>query len=154
MKGLKEQWDEFSLGVKIISVIIVCCIGLTIVGGIIGALSPDANTSQQMLSNLVGNTSQGGDVIISDGELEVRISCPVEWSASIGDESKTNSYKGIGDSVIELDPDEYDVVAAAVQKTTSGNDELKVQLIKDNIVLDENSTTNDFGVVTVSTTVK
>ena len=43
MRGLKEQWDEFSLGVKIISVLIVCCVGLSIVGGIIGAFSTDVN---------------------------------------------------------------------------------------------------------------
>ncbi len=153
MRGLKEQWAEFSLGVKIISVLIVCCVGLFIVGGIIGALSPDANTSQQMLTDLTGDSSDG-DVIISDGELEIRISCPVGWSASIGNQSVSEPYSGTGDAVIEFDPDKYDVIAAAVQKTDAGNDELKVQFVKDGKVVDEASTTNEYGVVTVSTTVK
>ena len=158
MRGLKEQWDEFSLGVKIISVLIVCCVGLSVVGGIIGALSPDANTSDLMLTdltdNITGSDSKGGDVIVSDGELEVRISCPVSWSASIGNQTTSESYDGTGDAVIEFDPDKYDVIAAAVQKTDSGNDELKVQIVKDGKVVDEESTTNEYGVVTVSTTVK
>lgn len=159
MRGFKEQWDEFSLGLKIFSVILICCVGLAVVGGIIGLLTPDANTPQQTLTGFADNltgakNSSGGDVIVSDGELEIRISCPVKWSASIGDKSTSTMYDGTGDAVIEVNPDKYDVIAAAVQKTNAGKEKLKVQIVKDGKVVDEGTTTEDYGVVTVSATVK
>lgn len=159
MRGIKEQWDEFSLGLKIFSIILICCVGLSIVGGIIGALTPDANTSQQVLTDIASNltnatNSSGGDVIVSDGELEVRIFCPVKWSASIGDQNTSTMYDGTGDAVIEVDAKEYDVIAAAVQKKTAGNDQLKVQIVNKGKVVDVETTTEDYGVVTVSATVK
>ena len=122
-------------------------------------MTPDANTSQQILANLTdnmksGSNSSGGDVIVSDGELEVRIICPVGWSASMGGKDNSTHYEGTGDAVIEFDPADYDVLAAAVQKTTGGNDKLKVQIVKDGKVVDEESTTDAYGVVSVSTTVK
>lgn len=72
------------------------------------------------------------------------------WSASIGDTDTTVQHEGTGSKVINIDESRYDTIAAAVQKKTSGNDKLKVEIIKDGKVLDSKSTTKDYGVVTVS----
>ena len=89
----------------------------------------------------------------SDDEgVQIKISYPGEWSASVGDESRSTSYKGTGDDVIKIDSSKYDVIAAAVQKTDGGSDKLKVKIIRDGDTLDSESTTEDFGVVTVSAT--
>ena len=43
--SLSDKWNSSSTGKKIVSIIVVCCIGLFIIGLIGSALSPDANTS-------------------------------------------------------------------------------------------------------------
>lgn len=88
-----------------------------------------------------------------DSGVQIKISYPGEWSASVGDQDTTTSYKGTGDDVINVDDSKYDVIAAAVQKTDGSSDKLKVKIIKDGDTLDSESTTEDFGVVTVSATI-
>ena len=87
-----------------------------------------------------------------DGGVQIEISYPGEWSASVGDESTSTSYSGTGDDVIKIDDSKYDVIAAAVQKTDGSSDKLKVKIIRGGDTLDSESTTEDFGVVTVSAT--
>lgn len=41
-----DDWKEWSTGKKVISIILVCCIGLIIIGAIGGFLFPDLNTSE------------------------------------------------------------------------------------------------------------
>ena len=88
----------------------------------------------------------------NDSGLIIKITCPSEWSASFGDSEDSTTYKGTGDETIELSKTRYDVLAAAVQKTKGNSDKLKVEIIKDGKVLDSDSTTKEYGVVTVSAT--
>lgn len=44
--GLMDKWNSFSNGKKAISIIGVCCVGLLIIGLIVGMGSPDKNTQQ------------------------------------------------------------------------------------------------------------
>ena len=43
--SISDKWNSFSTEKKIVSIIVVCCIGLFIIGLIGSVLSPDANTS-------------------------------------------------------------------------------------------------------------
>lgn len=43
-----DDWKEWSTGKKAISIIIVCCIGLLIIGVIVGIIFPDLNTSNRV----------------------------------------------------------------------------------------------------------
>lgn len=88
----------------------------------------------------------------NDSGLIIKITCPSEWSASFGDSEDSTTYQGTGDETIELSNTRYDVLAAAVQKTKGNSDKLKVEIIKDGKVLDSDSTTKEYGVVTVSAT--
>lgn len=88
----------------------------------------------------------------NDEGLQIKITYPGEWSASIGDQKDSTSYTGTGDEVIDIGESRYDVLAAAVQKTKSDSDKLEVEIIKDGKVLDSDSTTKEYGVVTVSAT--
>ncbi|WP_295112445.1 zinc ribbon domain-containing protein [uncultured Methanobrevibacter sp.] len=133
---------------KVIAVILICVVALfALVGAII--LSPEPDYSPQLTNGLSGDII-GGDV--EDYDVQIKIICPVEWSASIGDENTSTHYEGTGNRTINIDSDDYEVIAAAVQKTKSGSDNLKVQIIKDGKVVDTESTTKDYGVVTVSAT--
>ena len=114
----------------------------------VAQVASDDDVDSGLVSN-VGNIN----TVSSDEGLQIRISCPVDWSASVGDGDASTMYEGTGDEVIEIDESQYDVIAAAVQKKTSGSDKLEVQIIKDGNVVDDESTTKDYGVVTVSTTI-
>ncbi|MDO5859763.1 hypothetical protein [Methanobrevibacter sp.] len=151
MKGIIEQWNEFSTGLKVISLIMVCCIGLAIIGGIIGALMPDANTSQQMLlNNLDDNNMLGGNLASSDKDIKVKITCPVSWSASISDGNSTDTYEGTGNEVITMNRSDYSALAVAAHKKTSGSDQLKIEIIKDGDVYARKATTSN-NVISAST---
>lgn len=133
---------------KHILIIVVFLIALIAAGALaVATVSTELESAGSLVSD-VADTS----TISSDDGLEIRITCPTEWSASIGDGDTSTMYEGSGDDVIEVDTSQYDVVAAAVQKTTTGSDKLKVEMIKDGEVVDKESTTDDYGVVTVSTT--
>ncbi|MCC7554361.1 MAG: hypothetical protein KO202_07740 [Methanobacteriaceae archaeon] len=54
--GFMDDFKEWSTAKKAISIIAVCCVGLIIVFGIIGALSPDANTQTTNNSNNEDNS--------------------------------------------------------------------------------------------------
>ena len=43
--SISDKWNSFSTGKKIVSIIVLCCIGLFVIGLIGSVLSPDANTS-------------------------------------------------------------------------------------------------------------
>lgn len=44
-RSILDDWNNFSIGKKFIVAIVICCIGLLIMGFIGSILSPDANTS-------------------------------------------------------------------------------------------------------------
>ena len=105
----------------------------------------------------VSSTGFADDVIIEDISstngnegVQIKITYPGEWMASVGDESTGTTYTGTGDEVIQIYEPGYDVIAAAVQKQDGSSDKLKVQIIRDGKVLDSESTSKEYGVVTVS----
>lgn len=127
-----------------IAIVIICIVGLLALGSAI-VLSPDDDMSQQFISD---------DSLSGSSDLQIKITCPTEWSASIGDEDSSTHYEGTGNKIIYYDSHDYDVIAAVVQKTKSGSDNLKVEIIKNGKTLDMESTNKDFGVATVSATLK
>lgn len=101
-------------------------------------------------------TGLADDVIIEDasgstgdGSVQIKITYPGEWSATVGDESTSISYSGTGNDAIKIDESKYEVIAAAVQKMDGSSDKLKVQIIKDGDVLDSKSTSEKYGLVSV-----
>lgn len=49
--SISDKWNSFSTGKKIIVAIVVCCIGLYILGAIGSILSPDVNTSSSSVDD-------------------------------------------------------------------------------------------------------
>lgn len=140
-----DDWKEWSTAKKAISIIAVCCVGLIIIGIIGGGLSSDKNTASNDGSNNNANTEQPKGV-------QVKIITEGSWSGSIGDAGSQSTYDGTGDDTIDLG-DAKSIVSAAIQKKDSGSSELKVQILKDGKVLEESSTTGEYGVVSVSATI-
>ena len=144
-----DDWKEWSTAKKAISIIGVCCIGILIIAALGGGLSQDKNTApannnnNNNNNNAQANQAKGVQVhIISDGS----------WSGSIGDAGSQSTYDGDGEKTIDL-PDAKSVVSAAIQKKSDDSSELKVEILKDGKVIKDGSTSGQYGVVTVSTTI-
>ena len=142
-----DDWKEWSTAKKAISIIVVCCIGVLIIAIIGGGLSSDKNTAPTTkdTTNNANNTAQAKGV-------QIHIMSNGEWSGSIGDAGSQSSYDGSGEDTVDLG-NAKSVVSAVIQKKTADSSELKVEILKDGKVLKEGSTTAEYGVVTVSTTV-
>lgn len=146
-----DDWKEWSTPKKAISIIAVCCVAIFIIAMIGGAMSPDKNTAPTTTSNNSAPSDNNNNVEPEKG-VQVKIITEGSWSGSIGDASSQSTYDGSGDDTIKLD-DANSVVSAAIQKGSADSSELKVQIIKDGEVIKEGSTTGEYGMVTVSTTI-
>ena len=140
-----DDWKEWITAKKAISIIAVCCVAVFILAMIGGGTTPDTNTATTTDDSTNDTVEQPKGVqvhIISDGS----------WSGSIGDLGGQSTYDGSGEDTIDLG-DAESVVSAAIQKQTGDSSELKVEIIKDGKVIKEGSTTAEYGVVSVSTSV-
>lgn len=156
-----DEWKAWSTPKKAISIIVVCCIGLIIVGAIVGALSPDQNTvSTPSSSDSDDNSNQASTPSSSDSDdnseqasgVQIRIIYDGSWQGAAGSENSMNSISGSGDETIDMDNDAR-IISANAQKTDSGSGTLTIQILKDGKVIEESSTDAEYGVASVSATV-
>lgn len=164
--SIVDTWSSFSTGKKIISIIVVCCIGLFIMGLIGSIVSPDANTSsydsnsvddaesQQIKEDLKVNypdddSSSDSNDGVGDSSLQVKVIYSGSWDGAVGTVDSTNSVSGSGTTVLNIDGSSWDMCSAVIQKKDSGSGKLTVQIIKDGNVKKEGSTTSSYGVVSV-----
>lgn len=135
--GFIDDFKEWSTLKKVASVFVVCCIGLIIIGVLLGGSTSDVNTSSS------NDTAQASGV-------QVKIIYEGSWSGNIATAGASSSYDGTGDETIDVNASSFDIVSAVIQKTDSDSSELKVQIIKDGKVVKESSTSAEYGVVSVS----
>lgn len=147
-----DDWKEWSTAKKAISIIAVCCVGLIIIGALMGGMSQDKNTAPAQNNNAANNNNAADSNANQAKGVQVHIICEGSWSGAIGDISSQSTYDGSGEDTIDL-KDAKGVVSAAIQKKSGDSSELKVEIIKDGKVIKEGSTTAEYGVVTVSESV-
>jgi hypothetical protein len=101
-------------------------------------------------------TSEDGIQTASDGgsgsaesTFEVRISYSGEWQASIGQGGSIRSVDGSGTETFTVDG-EPSVISANAQKQDDSSDTLTVQILEDGAVVEETSTSAEYGVAQVS----
>lgn len=163
--------ESLSRGKATAITVIALVIAIVAFAAFVSSAAIEETSSTGLADNIISNDISNGDDIITDADdssksnddtssssknddegVQIKISYPGKWSASVGDESHSTSYEGTGDDIIKIDEGKYDVIAAAVQKTDGSSDKLKVKIIRNGDTLDSESTTEDFGVVTVSAT--
>ena len=86
----------------------------------------------------------------------VEIDYPGEWSGSISNLATTRTVEGEGPDQLEVElDDEFDVVSAIIQKIVPGDDEreLTVRIVIDDEVVLEESTTVEYGLVSLRVSV-
>lgn len=106
--------------------------------------------SDESGENTASDSSDSADETeSSDAGIEVRISYSGDWSGSVGGDGTSSSVEGSGDETIPIDGDPA-TVAATIQKQDDSSDELTVAILEDGEVIVEESTTAEYGVVSVS----
>ena len=88
LDSLADKWNGFTTGKKIISIIVLCCIGLLIIGLIGSVLSPDANTSSDTYNSDVSDSSS------YDSDVSDSSSSGSSSSSSDDDYSYSSSSNG------------------------------------------------------------
>lgn len=155
LSDIPEDFKNASTGKQILAVLLCCCIGLTLFGAIGGLIFPDLNTDDSYDDydygdDIISSDSSLSDDGIGDSDIQIRVTCDGDWQGSVGVGSSQASYSGSGDKLINLDGDSSDIVAAAIQKQDSGDGKLKVEIIKDGKVVKDDSTTSEYGVVSLA----
>lgn len=149
-----DDWKEWSTAKKAISIIAVCCVGILIIGIIGGGLSSDKNTSPTTGSDTSDSSTNDAkeDTVEQAKGVQVHIITDGSWSGSVGDIDGQSTYDGSGEDTIDLG-DADSIVSVVIQKKSGGSSELKVEILKDGKVIKDGSTTAEYGVVTVSTSI-
>lgn len=135
-----DTWKEWGKGKKIASILGVCCILIIIVAVLGGFGSSDVNTSSSSSSD-----SSQADV----PALQLKVITDGEWDGSVLVGSTSKSIDGSGTETIALDGSSFDMVSATIQKKSGGSDDLTVQIIKNGEVKKEESTSAEYGVVSI-----
>lgn len=80
--------------------------------------------------------------------LQVKVIYPGKWTGTIYD-SSTRSISGTGTKTFDIE-NEYSRIDVSATKKDGSNEELTVQILKNGIVMEESSTTAEYGYASVS----
>lgn len=99
------------------------------------------NTNNDTNSQSTSSSSSSGTVL-------VKIITSGNWSGSVGDGSTSKTIEGKGN--YQQDMGSAQTVSANIQKQTNSSDTLTVQILQNGKVIKQESTSAQYGVVTVS----
>lgn len=85
----------------------------------------------------------------SSRSIEVKVIYDGSWQGAVGTAEGTRSVDGTGTSTFAVD-ESANVVSANAQKQDDSNQRLTIQIIVDEVVIAERSTTSEYGVAQVS----
>jgi hypothetical protein len=94
-----DEWKEWSTTKKVLSIVVVCCIGLIIVGAIMGTFSPDKNTSPTTYtSSDSGNNNAAVDTAVDNSSNNDSVSTDTEkvytdGTYKVGSDLPAGEYK-------------------------------------------------------------
>jgi hypothetical protein len=142
-----DDWKEWSTAKKAISIIAVCCVGLIIIGALMGGMSQDKNTAPAQNNNNAADNSAN-----QPKGVQVKITYDGEWQGALLEGSASNTISGSGEKTIDIKEDAH-YVSVNAQKMDGGSGTLSVQIIKDGKVLEETSTDAQYGLAQVSSSV-
>lgn len=103
--------------------------------------------SRLALSLMVLVVASASPGCIGGGVDHVKVIYAGSWSGSIGSESGSRSVEGVGDQVLDVSGS---IVSAVIQKHDGGGGKLTVQLLNGNKVVKEESTSAQYGAVSVA----
>lgn len=160
--GIMGWWNSQGTGVKIASVVGVCCVGLIIVGLIAAMVIPDTNSTNNTTSvptnnststvtkNTTPSTSSSPSSSPSSTSAakvtQIRVSYDGQWGGGYGDKTGWISVEGTGTKTYTLDGTN-EGVGATFEKTDMMPGTLTVDIIQDGVVKRSKSTSVQYGAV-------
>lgn len=102
-------------------------------------------TSEDDISEQGGNSEETD----SGSTYEVRIEYSGEWRGSVAAGGSSRSIEGSGSETVGIDGSP-DILSANAQKNDDSSQELTIQIIEDGSVVEETSTTSEYGVAQVT----
>ncbi len=163
--GIMGWWNSQGTGVKIVSVVGVCCVGLIIVGLIAAMMLPDMtssnntsvpannstdnitkNTTQSTSSNPSSSSSSSPSSASGATVTQIRVSYDGQWQGAYGDETGWITVEGTGTETYTLDGTN-EGVGATFEKTDMQPGTLTVDIIQDGVVKRSKSTSVQYGAV-------
>jgi hypothetical protein len=167
LDGLTEWWNQQNNRTKtIIGIVGVCCLGLILIVGIGGMMSPDKTTTTQPTTTTTQpptTTTQPNTTTTQASIPMIKVSSTGPWSGNIDDSTGSKTVDGSGSQTIQLSQDPG-IVSVTFQKDNSKDvinngtivpdtSTLTVQIVdgSGNVVATQ-STSADAGVVSVSHT--
>lgn len=84
-----------------------------------------------------------------ESEYQVRVSYDGEWSGAMGGDSMW-SVDGEGTETMDIDAEDMGIISANAQKQDDSGGELTIQILKNGEVVEETSTTAEYGIAQVT----
>lgn len=97
-----------------------------------------------------GGTATGDSSDSNDQDIEVRVQYEGDWSGSISAGGQSRSVEGSGAKTIGVEASDAMVVSANAQKDDDSDRELTIQILIDGEVVQESSTTAEYGIASVT----
>ena len=132
------------LGKKIVIVLGIIVIALLLFSFVYNNTQPSYQESLNVI------TDDGSHHQTSSYPYKAVIKYDGSWSAEMGDPNYLVKESGEGEKSFTLDCAAWDKIAIDVQKQDYGEGELTVQLLKNDEVIDEKSSTNATGHVIIN----
>ena len=134
----ESSWN-MGLGKKIVIVLGIIIIALLLFSFVYNNTQPSYQDSLNVI------TDDGNNYQASSYPYKVVIQYEGSWYAEMGDPNYLQKESGDGPKTFTLDCAAWDKVAVDVQKQDYSEGEMKVQLLKNGEVVNEESTTNATG---------
>ncbi|WP_144900813.1 hypothetical protein [Halobellus captivus] len=116
-------------------------------------IAEESTSSEYGLAQVTSedDVSSGGDSGGSSSSFSVRIEYSGEWQGSISTGGSSRSVDGSGSQTIEIDGSP-DIISANAQKQDASSDTLIIQILENGEVVEETSTSAEYGVAQISHT--
>ncbi|MBZ2166641.1 Ig-like domain-containing protein [Methanobacterium spitsbergense] len=149
-EGILKTWNEQSNGIKVASILGVCCLGLILIAGITGMFTPDKTTTNLPTTTNQATTPQSTTpTSSSSSQVEISVSYSGPWTGAIADSTGTRSVEGTGPQKFPLG-ENPGIVSTNFQKHDNGTGTLTVQILDGGNPVETQSTSAEFGVASVT----
>ena len=141
--SLISKWKNMSAGRKVVFALFILFL-IVLAFNIVYFLSSSSNDGSDIV------TTNKSSIYTASKPYQVNIIYEGSWEGQIGLLGQESSVYGKGNELKFLNAAPWDNVTAFVQKTDDTDKKLTIQLLKNNVVIKENSTTSPNGKVSLT----
>ncbi|MDL2270811.1 hypothetical protein LJC03_03270 [Methanobrevibacter sp. OttesenSCG-928-I08] len=143
-KDFFTKWENFSTGKKVLFAVCICIIFILTFSTIHSLNNGNDNFASDIATSNTSSTLQ------SSSPYQVKVIYNGSWSGQVGTFEYPFDRSGSGNALLNVDGASWDNVTATITKHDDNEKNLTVQIIKNNKVIKQNSTTKPNGVVSLT----